>query len=202
MHSEINCIEHHHSTFLSPYPEKMGFDIGDGVVKHGRLLIRDTDIQHTVAKIAATIINGYAGQDNLHFLINIRNGAMFGSDLLQRLSIPVTFDFMLQKDNDENEYYFVDEERLKDKTVFIVNGPSNHPFYWKPIQKKLYSLKVRDVQLCAMTLIQRNTDIPPENFQYIGYLLSNIQPNMYLVGYGAGRRSKNQNVKALYVVEG
>ena len=200
MHSEIDCIDHHHSTFLSPYPEQMGFDLGDNVVKHGRLLIRDTDLQHTVAKIAATIINGYAGKDAPHFLINIRNGSLFGSDLLQRISIPVTFDFMMQHEG-KNEYFFVDEERIKDKTVIIVNGPTNDYFHWKPIMDKLYELKAKDVQYCAMTLIQRNTDTPPETFQYIGYLLTNVQSNMYLVGYGAGRKSKNQNVKALYAVE-
>ena len=200
MHSEINCLDHHHSTFLSPYPEKMGFDIGRGSIKHGYLLIRDTDIQHTIMKIAATIINQYAGKDNLHFIINVRNGIMFGSDLLQRLSIPVSFDFMTQHGRN-NDYNFVSSDSLTGKTCIVVQGPSNEKFYCQPITSDLKSFGAKDVQFCFCTVIPEKLDIPVENLQYVGYLLQNLDDTRYLVGYGAGRRSKNQNVKALYSVE-
>ena len=203
MHSEINCIDHHHSTFLSPYPEKMGFDIGDGVIKHGHLLIRDTDIQHTVAKMAAIMVNRHVELNNLHFIINMRNGLMFGSDLLQRLAIPVTYDFILQQGDlgEATEYFFVDESRIKDKVCIVVQGPSNDKFYTNPIREKLESLGASEVQWCFCALAQHTVDIPVETLQYVGYLLQNLDNNRYLVGYGAGRRSKNQNVKALYTVE-
>ena len=83
----------------------------------------------------------------------------------------------------------------------MVQGPSNDKFFTTPIKNKLLSLGAKEVQWCFCVLAQYNVDIPVENLQYVGYLLQNLDKTRYLVGYGAGRKCKNQNVKALYAVE-
>lgn len=197
---EVNCLEHHHSTFLSAYPEEMDFNI-NGSIRKGKLLIRDTDLQHTIAKIAATMVNAHIEQDNVHFLINLRNGLMFGSDLLQRLAMPVAYDFIIQDVDGSPVINTFHKDALKGKMVFVVQGPANGSFLMNDIKSQCLSMGADSVDFCMLVAHKRNID-NPEEIGYMGYWLNNLQDNQYLIGYGAGSRCRqNQNVKALYTVE-
>ena len=197
---EVNCLEHHHSTFLSAYPEEMDFEVS-GSKRKGKLLIRDTDLQHTIAKIAATLVNAHVEHDNVHFLINLRNGLMFGSDLLQRLAMPVAYDFIVQDVEGFPTVNTYSNDALKGKRVFVVQGPSNGSFLMKEIKNTCEYMGAESVEFCMLVAHKRNID-NPEDIAYMGYWLNNLQDNQYLIGYGAGSRCRqNQNVKALYTVE-
>ena len=163
----------------------------DGV---GPVLVDQETIQATVSRLAQEISADYADKP-LHLIGVLKGSAVFVSDLMRALTIPVTVDFIsivpygqvtasgvvrIRKDLDE---------AIEGRDVLVVEGISASGLTLSYLLRNFQTRNPASVKVCSFLLKQRER--PPEmRPDYVGQEI----PDVFVVGYGLDRDERYRNL--------
>ena len=167
-----------------------------------RVLITEEEIQAKVKELGERISRDYEGKELV--LVGVLKGAaIFLSDLIRHITIPVTYDFVaissygmttstsgvvrIVKDLDES---------VESKHVLIVEDIVDTGLTLKYLIEFLRSRDVASLKVCALLdkPSRRKVEVP---IHYVGFTV----PDVYLVGYGLDYNQKYRNLPYVGVLK-
>ena len=167
-----------------------------------RILITEEEIQAKVKELGERISCDYEGKELV--LVGVLKGAaVFLSDLIRHITIPVTYDFVaissygmttstsgvvrIVKDLDES---------VESKHVLIVEDIVDTGLTLKYLIEFLRSRDVASLKVCALLdkPSRRKVEVP---LHYVGFTV----PDVYLVGYGLDYNQKYRNLPYVGVLK-
>nr|WP_243109688.1 hypoxanthine phosphoribosyltransferase [Caminicella sporogenes] len=159
------------------------------------ILFNEEEIKEKVAELGKQISKDYENKDLV--VVGVLKGAnVFLSDLIRKISIPITIDFMAV-----SSYGFSTESSgvvkiLKDldfsiegKNVLIVEDIVDTGLTLKYLYENLKSRKPKSIKICSLLdkHERRKVDIEVD---YIGFEI----PDAFIVGYGIDYAEKYRNL--------
>ncbi|WIF94774.1 hypoxanthine phosphoribosyltransferase [Caminicella sporogenes] len=160
-----------------------------------KILFNEEEIKEKVAELGKQISKDYENKDLV--VVGVLKGAnVFLSDLIRKISIPITIDFMAV-----SSYGFSTESSgvvkiLKDldfsiegKNVLIVEDIVDTGLTLKYLYENLKSRKPKSIKICSLLdkHERRKVDIEVD---YIGFEI----PDAFIVGYGIDYAEKYRNL--------
>lgn len=167
-----------------------------------KVLISEEEVKEKVLAMARQISEDYAGKE-LHVVCILKGGVFFMCELVKRITVPVTHDFMsvssygdgtvstgrikLIKDLDES---------IEGKDVLIVEDILDTGRTLHHLMDLLRTRKPKSLRLC--TLLdkpdRRVIDVPVD---YVGFQI----PDLFVVGYGLDYAQHYRNLPYIGVVD-
>jgi len=172
------------------------------IPEHFQLLITSEEIEKRVQELADEISQDFEGK-TLHMVGVLKGATVFLSDLVRKMSVPTTIDFLavasygsstessgvvrMLKDLDEN---------VESRDVMIVEDIVDTGLTLKYIEEIIRGRKVASLTKC--TLLDRpDRRKVPVSVDYIGFTI----PDKYVVGYGLDFEQKWRHLPAIYAIE-
>lgn len=150
------------------------------------VLISADRIQDKVKDLAAQIDRDYAGTDLLLLCI-LRGGVVFLSDLMRRLTVPHTVDFMAvssygkgaRKSSGQVQITFDLRTSIEDRDVLVVEDIIDSGHTLASVLELLRARHPRSLEVCVLLdkIERREVEIP---LRYRGFII----PDRYVFGYG------------------
>lgn len=165
----------------------------------GEVLIPDLKIKKRVEELGRIITEDYKGK-NLLLVSVLKGGVIFLVDLIKKIDLPVSIDFMgistygisesptgvvrITKDLDES---------IEDKDVIIIEDIIDTGLTISYLIRNLKARYPKSLEVC--TLLDRDTRrIAEIKVKYIGFKIG----EEYLVGYGLDYKQKFRNLESIY----
>ena len=166
------------------------------------VMISEEEIDKRVRELAAQISEDYAGE-SVHLICILKGSIMFTVDLAQRITVPVTLDFMkcssygdstkssgivrIDKDTDES---------LEGKNVIVIEDiiDSGNTLYY--LLEVLAQRNPKSLKLCTL-LSKPDRRVKEVKVDYTGFI---IEDN-FVVGYGLDYAQKYRNLPYVGIVE-
>ncbi|QEK11935.1 hypoxanthine phosphoribosyltransferase [Crassaminicella thermophila] len=160
-----------------------------------QILFSEQEIEEKVAELGKQITKDYEGKDLI--LIGVLKGAnIFMSDLMRKIDIPVTIDFMavssygLSTESSGVVKILKDlDQSIEDKHVIIIEDIIDTGLTLHYLCENLLSRKPKSLKIC--TLLdkpeRRKVDI---NIDYKGFDI----PDEFIIGYGIDYAEKYRNL--------
>jgi hypoxanthine phosphoribosyltransferase len=168
----------------------MSFSI-DGL---GEVLVDEATVQAQVTRLAAEISTDYADR-RLHLIGVLKGSAVFLSDLMRALSIPVTVDFIsigpygqatasgvvrIRKDLDDP---------IEARDVLVVEGVCASGLTLSYLLRNFQTRNPASLKVCAF--LAKRRDRPTEvRLDYVGREI----PDVFVVGYGLDWEERYRNL--------
>lgn len=151
----------------------------------GEILISEERLQQRIGELAAEISADYAGREIL--VVGVLKGALlFIADLVRRLSVPVTMDFMAVSSYGASTHSSGVVRILKDldapiagKHVLVVEDVVDSGLTLQYLMKNLRSREPASLELCTLMVKPASRTLPVE-MRYVGFEM----PDAFVVGYG------------------
>jgi hypoxanthine phosphoribosyltransferase len=150
------------------------------------VLISAEQIRAKVEDLAAQISRDYAGKDLLLLCI-LRGGVVFLSDLMRKLSVPNTVDFMAvssygkgaRKSSGQVRITFDLRNSIEDRDVLVVEDIIDSGHTLASVLELLRARHPRSLEVCVLLdkTERREVEIP---LRYRGFEI----PDRYVFGYG------------------
>ena len=150
------------------------------------VLIPEQELQDKVEELGETISRDYAGKD-LHLVCILRGGVLFLTDLMRKISIPHSIDFMAissygvgDRDSSGQVRLTMDlRDDIKDKHVLLVEDIVDSGNTLSSILGLLGTRKPATLKVCTLLdkAERREVEVP---IDYVGFVI----PNKYVFGYG------------------
>ncbi len=150
------------------------------------VLIPADQIQFKVEDLAAQIDRDYAGKDLLLLCI-LRGGVIFLSDLMRKLAVPHTVDFMAvssygtgaRKSSGQVQITFDLRTSIEDRDVLVVEDIIDSGHTLASVLDLLRARRPRSLEVCVLLdkSERREVEIP---LRYRGFVI----PDRYVFGYG------------------
>jgi hypoxanthine phosphoribosyltransferase len=168
----------------------MAFSI-DGL---GEVLVEQAEIQAHVARLAAEISTDYADK-RLHLIGVLKGAAVFLSDLMRALTIPVTVDFIsigpygqatasgvvrIRKDLDES---------IEGKDVLVVEGVCASGLTLSYLLRNFQTRNPASLKVCTF-LTKRRARPADVRLDYVGREIADV----FAVGYGLDWEERYRNL--------
>lgn len=159
-----------------------------GIIVHKdlkRILLTEEEINDIVTKLANRINDEYSGEE-VHVLVILKGSMIFASDLIRKIRVPVTLDFMQAssynmgtKSTGEIKIRLDLKESIDGKNVIVVEDIIDSGNTLFALKKILKERNPKSLKICAMLdkPSRREADIVAE---YIGAEI----PDEFVVGYG------------------
>lgn len=167
-----------------------------------RPLLSAEEVERRVAELAAEIDRDYRDSDNLVAVGILKGAVIFYSDLVKRLSVPVTVDFF--QTSSYGESTVPGEIRIKrdidlsirDKDVLLVEDIVDTGWTLRTILDLFRFRGARSVKLCALLDKHeaREIDVP---IHYRGFKIG----KEFVVGYGLDYGERHRHLPYVGVVE-
>ncbi len=159
------------------------------------IMISEEDIQKRIGELAATINARYMS-DELYVICILKGAVMFTIDLIKRLNMPVTLDFMIvssygsdTESSGEVKVIKDLDNSIKDKKILIVEDIVDTGLTLNNIVNMLNKRAPKSIEIC--TLLNKKARRTNEiDVQYIGFEIS----NEFVVGYGLDLAQKYRNL--------
>ncbi len=159
------------------------------------IMISEEDIQKRIGELATTINARYMS-DELYVICILKGAVMFTIDLIKRLNMPVTLDFMIvssygsdTESSGEVKVIKDLDNSIKDKKVLIVEDIVDTGLTLNNIVNMLNKRAPKSIEIC--TLLNKKARRTNEiDVQYIGFEIS----NEFVVGYGLDLAQKYRNL--------
>ncbi|MFA6242374.1 MAG: hypoxanthine phosphoribosyltransferase [Candidatus Hydrogenedentales bacterium] len=164
-------------------------------------LITAHEINERIALLAQQISIDYAGKD-LVFLIVLKGAAIFGSDLMRQLTIPVAVDYLRARSyrgvnsTGRVEFTLLPEENLAGRHVLIVEDILDTGFTTAAIREALSAHKPASLRICTL-LDKPAPRVADIHAEYVGFTIDNA----FVVGYGLDYDGAHRHLPAIYVME-
>lgn len=151
----------------------------------GDVLISEEQLQERIRQLAAEISVDYAGREIL--VVGVLKGALpFIADLVRKLSIPCTMDFMAVSSYGSEMHSSGVVRILKDldapiagKHVLLVEDVIDSGLTLSYLIKNLSSRDPASLQLCTLMAKPNRRTLPVEP-KYVGFEM----PKTFVIGYG------------------
>jgi hypoxanthine phosphoribosyltransferase len=149
------------------------------------ILIPEEQLQQRIAELGAEINRDYRGEDLLLVCI-LRGGVMFLTDLMRRLNVPHTIDFMAVSSYDIGTRRSSGHVRIiydlrtdiYDRNVLLVEDIIDSGYTLKTVLEMLQTRKPRSLRVCTLLdkVERREVSVPVD---YCGFVI----PNKFVFGY-------------------
>lgn len=168
------------------------------LMKKDRIVLSEHAISQITDSIAKRINWDYQSLDRpVVFICVLRGAFMFFSDLMKKINIDCTVEFMKIKSYDNNksndspiiEY---GPTNLKDKWVIVVEDIVDSGVTIKTINRFINKQKPFGLAICS--LISRKDDNP--DIDYAGWII----PSGFIYGYGLDNKEKQRNLSDIYII--
>jgi hypoxanthine phosphoribosyltransferase len=151
----------------------------------GEILVSEERLQQRIGELAAEISADYAGREIL--VVGVLKGALlFISDLVRRLTVPCTMDFMAVSSYGSATHSSGVVRILKDldapiegKHVLLVEDVVDSGLTLSYLMKNLRSREPASLELCTLMVKPAGRRLPIE-MRYVGFDM----PDTFVVGYG------------------
>lgn len=150
------------------------------------ILINEETLQNRIAELGAEISRDYAGQDLLLICI-LRGGVLFLTDLMRRITIPVTIEFMAVSSYGMGARESTGHVRINydlktdiyNRNVLLVEDIIDSGYTLKTVLEILHTRHPKSVRICTLLdkAERRKVDIP---IGYCGFVI----PDKFVFGYG------------------
>jgi len=149
------------------------------------ILVSEEALQQRIAELGRQISADYAGQD-LHLICILRGGVLFLTDLMRRISVPHTIDFMAvssygaaRQSSGQVRITLDLKDDIHDRNVLLVEDIVDSGYTLASVMELLRTRRPRSLRVC--TLLdkpeRREVNIP---IDYCGFSI----PNKFVFGYG------------------
>lgn len=168
-----------------------------------RVLVSEEQVDEKVRELAAQISKEYEGK-NLHLICVLKGGVFFTCELAQKITIPLTLDFMSVSSYGDETVSSGRVKIVKDlddaiegKDVLIVEDIIDSGRTLSFLIDMLNSRKPASIKLCTL-LDKPERRVTDVKVDYVGF---NI-PDEFVVGYGLDYCQKYRNLPYIGVIEG
>jgi hypoxanthine phosphoribosyltransferase len=151
----------------------------------GEILVSEERLQRRIVELAAEISADYAGREIL--VVGVLKGALlFISDLIRRLSVPCTMDFMAVSSYGSSTHSSGVVRILKDldapiagRHVLVVEDVVDSGLTLAYLMKNLRSREPASLELCTLIVKPAGRRLAID-MRYVGFEM----PDTFVVGYG------------------
>jgi len=151
----------------------------------GRILFNEKSIDMHVSRLADKISSDYSDKNDLILICVLKGAAIFLADILRKLKIPVTIDYMAISSYEATKSTGIVrlikdlDVDIKDKHVLIVEDIVDTGLTLNYLIKNLKTREPKTVEVC--TLLDRpRRRIADINIKYVGFEI----PDVFVIGYG------------------
>jgi len=160
-----------------------------------KVLITPEQIQTRVTQIGEMITNDYQGSDRLLLLGLLRGSVVFITDLMRRIHLPLTIDFMSVSSYSGSQttgFVRIDSDHktnIADWDVILIDDIVDSGYTIHSVRRLLLDRRPRSLRICALLdkKDRHRVDIPVD---YVGFSI----PDYFVVGYGLDCDEKGRNL--------
>ncbi len=168
----------------------------------GQILFSQEEIERRVQQLGNTITRDYRGSDKLLLLGLLRGSVMFITDLMRKVQLPLTMDFMSVSSYagaESSGFIRIDSDHktnIAGWDVILIDDIVDTGYTIATIRKLLLDRKPRSLKVCALLdkVERRKVDIP---IDYCGFQI----PDYFVVGYGLDIDEKGRNLPYIASVD-
>jgi hypoxanthine phosphoribosyltransferase len=166
------------------------------------ILVTEEALQSRIAELGAEISRDYKGE-NLHLICILRGGVLFLTDLMRRISIPNTIDFMavssygVARQSTGQVRITLDlKDDIQDRHVLLVEDIVDSGYTIASVLEFLETRHPKTLRVCALLdkPERREVDVP---IHYRGFLI----PNKFVFGYGLDMDEYYRNLPFIATVD-
>jgi hypoxanthine phosphoribosyltransferase len=169
----------------------------------GEVLVPEDRLQARVAELGAEISADYAGLDLLLICI-LRGGVMFLTDLMRRISIPHTIDFMaissygvgVRQSSGEVRISLDLNQSIEGRHVLVVEDIVDTGHTIAAVLELLNTRRPASLKICTLLDKSERREVPVP-IHYVGFDI----PNKYVFGYGLDLDELHRNLPFVGVVK-
>jgi len=182
-------------TIMSPEPE-FPYDF------IGKILITPEEIEKRVAFIGNQIHNDFKDSKKLLLLGLLRGSVMFVTDLMRKVQIPLTMDFMSVSSYSGSEtsgFIRIDSDHktnISGWDVILIDDIVDTGYTINTVKKLLLDRNPKSLKICALLdkRERHKVDVP---IDYLGFEI----PDVFVVGYGLDIDEKGRNLPYIASVD-
>lgn len=167
-----------------------------------RVLVSEAEIKETVKRLADEINNDLAGEDLIVAII-LKGSMVFASDLIRKLTMPVTLDFMRASSYGSGTASsgFINirqdlENDIAGKNVLVVEDIIDSGNTLHKLKELLRERNPKTVRICTL-LDKPSRRVTPVEVEYSGIAI----PDEYVVGYGLDYNETFRNLPYVGVLK-
>jgi hypoxanthine phosphoribosyltransferase len=160
-----------------------------------RILITQQQIEERVTRLGEIITQDYQNSDKLLLLGLLRGSVMFITDLMRKVHLPLTMDFMSVSSyagTESSGFIRIDSDHktnISGWDVILIDDIVDTGYTIYTVKRLLTDRKPRSLRTCALLdkKERHKIDIP---IDYLGFSI----PDYFVVGYGLDIDEKGRNL--------
>lgn len=168
----------------------------------GEIIITQDQIQKRVEELGEQITHDYQDSKKLLLLGLLRGSVMFISDLMQKIHLPLTMDFMSVSSYSGSEstgFIRIDSDHktnINGWDVILVDDIVDTGYTIQTVRKLLLDRNPRSLKVCALLdkVPRHKVDI---KIDYLGFEI----PDYFVMGYGLDIDEKGRNLPYIASVD-
>jgi hypoxanthine phosphoribosyltransferase len=168
----------------------------------GEVLISQEEIEKRVSSLGKQITNDYRDSDKLLLLGLLRGSVMFITDLMRKVHLPLTMDFMSVSSyagSESSGFIRIDSDHktnIRGWDVILIDDIVDSGYTLYTIRKLLLDRHPRSLKTCALLdkIEKHKVDI---SIDYRGFEI----PDYFVVGYGLDIDEKGRNLPYIASVD-
>lgn len=165
-------------------------------------LIEEGAIADAVARLGREISGRHAGRGELVLVVVLKGGTLFAADLMRRLDVPLSVEYIRAKSYDGTESLgdvnlpVLPEQPLAGKHLLVVEDILDTGRTTAAILKALAAQQPASLELCVL-LDKPSRRVVPVEARYVGFTID----DHFVVGYGLDHDEHYRQLPAVYVLE-
>jgi hypoxanthine phosphoribosyltransferase len=168
----------------------------------GSILISQPEIEQRVTDLAAQITQDYRNSDKLLLLGLLRGSVVFITDLMRKIQLPLTMDFMSVSSYagaESTGFVRIDSDHktnIQDWDVILIDDIVDSGYTIRYVRRLLLDRNPRSLKVCALLdkVSRHKVDIL---IDYCGFVI----PDYFVVGYGLDIDEKGRNLPYIASVD-
>ena len=169
--------------------------------KKAKVLISEKQIEQRVRELAEQISEDYEGK-GLHIICILKGSVFFACDLMKRITVPVTIDFMAvssygNETTSSGRVRIVKDldESIRDKDVIIVEDIIDSGRTLAYLTELLATRVPASINICSL-LDKPDRRVTDVEVKYVGFEI----PDEFVVGYGLDYQQEYRNLPYIGVL--
>lgn len=168
----------------------------------GKVLINQDEIDQRVTDLANQITNDYRDSERLLLLGLLRGSVVFITDLMRKIRLPLTMDFMSVSSYSGSEstgFVRIDSDHktnISGWDVILIDDIVDTGYTIRYVHRLLLDRNPRSLRVCALLdkVSRHKVDI---HIDYCGFVI----PDYFVVGYGLDIDEKGRNLPYIASVD-
>lgn len=166
------------------------------------ILVDEPALQARIAELAAEISRDYVGQD-LHLICILRGGIVFLTDLMRKITVPNTLDFMAvtsygtaRQSTGQVRITYDLKDEIHDRNVLLVEDIVDSGYTIASVLDLLRTRHPASLKVCTLLNKpeRREVEVPVD---YCGFVI----PNKFVFGYGLDLDEYYRNLPFIATVD-